>query len=361
MAEVRKTKTAATDTSAPTDNTTPTAGTSEPNKKNESANTSPPTAGTSEPVESIPFDKAVPEGKEIVAHNVETKPNAGRPLEIIAADIRALERRNAFDIGALLAEARENAGYGEWSEWLEREFDWSVETARNYLAAHRLAEQYQTVRFLPLPMRAIYRLGNDFKPDDPNLPSIIKALTAAAKGKPKVISVAEADNVIELALLRIEHGDYPDATLNALADLGGGPWTASATEALKAKRPTTEEEAEQITDAAHRAHVVALYAPFGGLPEDLPDDALRTLEGVSEEHRGAVLEKIKYLARPLTDIAIFGCVLDLAEARERQEAIKDAADRAAERAAKEARQSAAGKADRRRQQPGRGRAQARPS
>jgi len=111
----------------------PTADTSEPNKKNGSADTSAPT-------ESIPFDKAVPEGKGIVAHNVE-KTNAGRPLEIIAADIRALERGNAFAIGALLAEAREDAGYGEWSEWLESEFDWSVETARNYLAAHRLCAQ----------------------------------------------------------------------------------------------------------------------------------------------------------------------------------------------------------------------------
>jgi hypothetical protein len=312
--QVHKTKAPATDTSPPT------ADTSEPNNKNASADTSTPT-------------------EPIVAHNVETKTDAGRPLEIIAADIRALERGNAFDIGALLAEARKDAEYGEWASWLESEFDWSPQTATNYMSAHRLAEQYPTVRFLPLPMRAVYRLGNDFKPDDPNLPSIIKALTAATKGKPKVISVAEADDVIELALLRIEYGDYPDATLNALADLGGGPWTASAAEALKAKRPTTAEEAEQITDAAHRAHVNSLYAPFGGLPDDFPDNALWTLGEVSEEQRGAVLEQIKYLARPLTDIAIFGCANDLAEARERQEAIKDAADRAAKRAAKEARQS----------------------
>src|SRR5262249_6158659 len=243
------------------------------------------------------------------------KTNTGRPLEIIADDIRALERGNAFAIGALLTEAREDAEYGEWSTWLESEFDWSEDTARNYMAAHRLGEQFRTVRDLPLPMRAVYRLGNDFEPDDADLPIIIEALTAATKGKSKVIGVAEADGVIDMALLRIEHGDYPDATLKALADLAGerDEWIASATEPLQAERPTTAETAEQIIDAAHRAYVVSLYAPLGGLPNDLPDDALWALEEVSEEDRGAVLEKIKYLARPLTDEAIFDCVHDLAD------------------------------------------------
>jgi hypothetical protein len=277
------------------------------------------------------------------------KTNTGRPLEIIADDIRALERGNAFAIGALLAEAREDAEYGEWSTCLESEFDWSEDTARNYMAAHRLGEQFRTVRDLPLPMRAVYRLGNDLEPDDPNLPIIIEALTAATKGKPKVISVAEADGVIDMTLLRIEHGDYPDATLTAIADLGKWePWTASATEALKAERPTTADAAEQISDAAHRAYVVSLYAPFGGLPDEVPDDALWALEEVSEEHRGAVLEKIKYLARPLTDKAIVDCVHDLAhdevKTRERQEPIMDAVDRAAERAAEEAARRSGGKA-----------------
>src|SRR5262249_47549948 len=126
------------------------------------------------------------------------------------------------------------------------------------------------------------------------------------------------------------------------------PWEALATKALKAKRPTTAEEAEQITDAAHRAHVVALYAPYGGLPDEVPADALGTLGGVSEENRSAVLEKIKCLARPLTDEAILKCIHALADdddrARERQEAITDVADRAAERGDEEAARESASKA-----------------
>ena len=273
--------------------------------------------------------------------------NTRRPLENIAEEIHALERGNAFAIGALLTEARENAEYGEWSTWLESEFDWSEDTARNYMAAHRLGEQFRTVRDLPLPMRAVYRLGNDFEPDDAGLPIVIEALTTATKGKSKVISVAEADDVIDMTLLRIEHGNYPDATLTAIDNLSG-PWTASASEALKDARPTTAEEAKQITDAAQRAHLVALYAPYGGLPDDLPDDALWSLEQVSEKDRSAVLEKIKCLARPLTEEAIMDCVYDWADddvkAQERQEAITGAADRAAERAAEEAARQSASKA-----------------
>jgi hypothetical protein len=207
--------------------------------------------------------------------------NTRRPLEIIADDIRALERGNAFAIGALLAEAREDAEYGEWSTWLEDEFDWGRETARNYLAAHRLAQQFPIVGNLPLPMCAVYRLGNDFLEDD-RLPTIIEALTAATKDKSK-ISVDEADDVIEMTLLRIEHGNYPDATLTAIDSLPSRKlWTASASEALKVERPTTAEVAKQITEAVQRAHVVALYAPYGGLPDDLPDDELSSLEQVSE-------------------------------------------------------------------------------
>src|SRR5262249_18400285 len=279
--------------------------------------------------------------------------NTRRPLDAIADDIRALERNNAFAIGALLAEAREHADYGEWAYWLEEEVDWGRETAPNYLAGHKLGEQFPTFGNLPLPMCAVYRLGNDFL-DDPGLPTIITALTEATKDKSKKISVTEADAVIDMALLRIEHGDYPDATLRAIADLQRGePWTASACEELKAKRPSTKEAAEQITDAAERDYVVSLYTPHGGLPDNVPDDVLFTLEEVSEEQRSAVLEKIRTLAPPLTREAIAGCILDVVvdntTAQERQETAKDAADRAQERADKEEQRKSA---DKRQQLPG---------
>src|SRR5262249_46300217 len=71
------------------------------------------------------YELAAPEARARRAGGGGMNTNTKRPLEAIAADIRALERGNAFAIGALLAEAREDAEYGEWSEWLEEEFDWS--------------------------------------------------------------------------------------------------------------------------------------------------------------------------------------------------------------------------------------------
>jgi len=269
--------------------------------------------------------------------------NIKRPLEAIADDIRALERGNAFAIGALLTEARDDAGYGEWATWLEEEFDWSEDTARNYMAAHRLADKFRTVRNLKLPMRAVYRLGNEFELDGPELPIIIEALVRAAKGKTKVISVGEAEGVIDMTLLRIEHGDYPEATLNALNSLRGleEPWVESAITTLKAERPTNELAVLQIESEARRAHLASLYASVGGLPDDVPDDAYWPLETVREELRGEVLQKLKVAARPLTEEAIRDCintlVSDYAEKKLRQEeeqrTIKEVADKATARGA----------------------------
>jgi hypothetical protein len=173
--------------------------------------------------------------------------NTSRSLEVIADDIRALERGNAFAIGKLLAEAREDAEYGDWGDWLEDEFDWGPSTAANYLSAYYLGEKFPTVGDLPLPMRAVYRLGNDFKLDDPELPLIIKALTKATEGKTKPISVADAEHIIEMTLARIEYGDYPDATLGAIAKVLAFGYPPEIIDTLKAERPTTEEEAERIS------------------------------------------------------------------------------------------------------------------
>jgi hypothetical protein len=273
--------------------------------------------------------------------------NTKRPLEIIADDIRALERGNAFAIGALLVEARDDAGYGEWAEWLESEFDWSEDTARNYMAAHRLAEQFRTVRNLPLPMTTFYRLGNDFELDDPDLSIFIEALTDATRGKSKVISVAEANAVIDVTLLRIEHGDYPDATLNGLASLGPEqPWTETAIAKLKAERPITEEAADQLVVSVHRAHVTSLYAG------ELPDDALGDLQDVPEKLRPELLQQLQAADRadrPLTGGTLFDIIRTLidgdldAERRKKTaaRAVNDIADKAAERAAEEAAREAA--------------------
>jgi len=195
--------------------------------------------------------------------------NSKRTLDVIAGEIHALERRSAFDYGKLLIEAKEACEHGTWLRWLDEEFDWSPDTADNYTAAARLEAKFRTVRNLKVPMRVIYDLAGDL--DDRDLPAIIEALTTLSKSAPKgkTVSVAAAENVIDLARLRARHGDYPEATLDALDALDLIPedeWAKLAAEKLKELRPTTDEEAYRI---------IAEFKPSesGQQPEPDPDDA----------------------------------------------------------------------------------------
>jgi hypothetical protein len=186
---------------------------------------------------------------------------------------------------------------------LKDEFEWSHDTAMNYIAAHELADKFRTVRNLPLPSRVIYDLASDV--DDPDLPAIIAALTAATEGRSKLISVDEAGDVIVLARQRRAYGDHSEAALDAMAEADDTPWGAQAIAALKEARPTTKEAAAEIVDKFHRAHVASLYAPYGELPEDVPAGALYLLEqDVSENRRGQVLQMLREAPRPLTNAAV---------------------------------------------------------
>jgi hypothetical protein len=223
--------------------------------------------------------------------NAPFKSNTKRELADIAGDIHALERRSAFDIGKLLIEARDACDHGEWGNWLDREFDWSDDTADNYMAAARLADKFRTVRNLKVPQRIIYDLGADI--DDTDLPAIIEALAEASKSKS--ISVTRAEEVINLTRLRVEHGDYPEATLLAIDDLANTEWAAQAAANLKKARPATNEEAERIVDEHHRAHVEALYD--SPLPNWLDSKMFDVLEDVTD--RKKVLQQLNAATAPL--------------------------------------------------------------
>jgi hypothetical protein len=183
--------------------------------------------------------------------------NSKRDLAAIAGDIHTLERRNVFEIGKLLIEAHDACEHGEWGNWLDREFDWSDDTAGRYMAASRLADKFRTVRNLKIPARTLYDLADDL--EDADLPAIIEALGRTSKAK--ALSVARAEEVIDLTRLRLAYGNYPTATLHALDDLNGDEWAKQASEKLKEVRPETDEEAERIVDT---------YRPPA--PEIEPDD-----------------------------------------------------------------------------------------
>jgi hypothetical protein len=248
----------------------------------------------------VPLCREIDMGKD--------RKNTRRSLDAIAAEIHQVERANIFVIGKLLTEADDACEHGEWLDWLEANFPWwSHDTALNYMAAYKLSAKYERVRNLGVPSTIIYDLGADI--EDPDLPAIIEALAKAAKGKPKVITVDEADEVIDLAKLRIKFGNHPKATLVALNENvpDDVEWAASAVEQLKQERPDTDEAADKIVCAHHQKSLEALYG--SALPDWLGADMLNHLDGVEPEHRKRMLAKLQAATQPLDEDQIFSAVM----------------------------------------------------
>jgi hypothetical protein len=64
-------------------------------------------------------------------------------LAAAAARIRALRKgliADVIEIGRLLSECKALLVHGQWLPWLNREFQWSERTARNFIAAYELAK-----------------------------------------------------------------------------------------------------------------------------------------------------------------------------------------------------------------------------
>jgi Protein of unknown function (DUF3102) len=227
--------------------------------------------------------------------------NTPRSLDAIAEQIHRVERANIFAIGELLTEADDACEHGEWLPWLQANFSWwSHDTALRYMAAYKLSAKCARVRNLRVPSRIIYALASDL--DDPALPAMVEALAKATKGKTKVITVADADEVIELARWRIKFGDHPAAALRALDHIdkiveAAVEWAAGASEELKKARPDSEEAADKIVLAYRRKRLEELFG--GALPDRLGEMALDWLEDVEPEHRKQVLAKLNDASQPL--------------------------------------------------------------
>jgi Protein of unknown function (DUF3102) len=187
--------------------------------------------------------------------------NVGRTLAAIAVDINQrdkLARENIFEIGRLLVEAEKACEHGKWMKWLKAEFGWTNQTARNYMAAHELAERFKTVLNLKVPMRVIYALGHSYI-DDPDLPAVIDALSAVKADRDEPMSFNHALEVISDTKLRMEFGDYPAEALRAMGRVRDLPWGEAAIAALKAERPEDDRfymwhHAQAIVDRVQRAY-----------------------------------------------------------------------------------------------------------
>lgn len=176
-----------------------------------------------------------------------SKRNA-RPLDTIADHIHRLERKNVFEIGDLLLEARAQCKHGEWMEWL-KQFGWAWDTADRYAAVAELGAKFRKLRNLKVPTTTLYDLLD--REDD--LPSIIEELSKRATTAH--LTARDAQRLIQIGIGRHRFGDYPDATLVLLAAIGDEPWSEEAIAALKDRSPEDDKGAKAIADRIEQAYL----------------------------------------------------------------------------------------------------------
>jgi hypothetical protein len=69
-------------------------------------------------------------------------------------------------IGERLSRLKDRVGHGKWLPWLRQNFDWSGETAANYMAAYQLSKSPEFLSLKNLPLELIYMLGRRNVPEE---------------------------------------------------------------------------------------------------------------------------------------------------------------------------------------------------
>jgi hypothetical protein len=126
----------------------------------------------------------------MTAQIIPVDPDNARTLARHATEIRRLGKQvvsDVIEIGRLLVESKKLAGHGNWLSWLEREFQWTDDTALNYMRVHELGEKFRTVRDLDIPMRGLYLLAK------PSTPETAKqeAISRAEAGEPMTLNTVK--------------------------------------------------------------------------------------------------------------------------------------------------------------------------
>jgi hypothetical protein len=88
-------------------------------------------------------------------------------------------KKDIVEIGDHLTKAQELAGHGHWLRWLDQEFAWSEQTARNYMRGFEMSLIHGGVVDLDLPMRSLYLLAAPSTPE----PVRREVIEQAARGE----------------------------------------------------------------------------------------------------------------------------------------------------------------------------------
>jgi protein gp37 len=172
-----------------------------------------------------------------------------------AEAIRNLGKRvigDVIEIGHRLTECKRLLEHGHWLPWLEREFKWSDQTARNFMQVYELAGKTQNLWNLSLPVSGVYLLAAPSTPEEARNEIIeraeavekvstgtVKETIAKSREQPAhktTATVAATDTATEapsgkLTMLRThlgEEGPYPlpksKVTFNQTNDQVGWAW-----------------------------------------------------------------------------------------------------------------------------------------
>jgi hypothetical protein len=130
-----------------------------------------------------------------------TVPDNNATLAEHAAAIHTLRSHIVSDvaeIGGRLTEAKRIVGHGNWLPWLDREFGWTDDTARNFMRLHEFVEglsNSETVRdlVLTLPVSSVYLLAAPSTPKE----AVDEIIERVEAGEP--VSVAKVKRVVDTA------------------------------------------------------------------------------------------------------------------------------------------------------------------
>lgn len=130
-------------------------------------------------------------------------------------EIHALMRRTAegiIEIGQRLIEVKDALGHGRFGQWLEFEFDWSDQTALNFMnVARRFSDIPNGLEFAP---RALYLLAAPSTPD----PARQEALVRAEAGER--ITYSTAQEIVKEHKTPTRNGDEEPSDVYTCLDCG---------------------------------------------------------------------------------------------------------------------------------------------
>jgi hypothetical protein len=188
-----------------------------------------------------------------------------------AAEIRRLGKQtveNIVEIGRRLVECRDrHLDHGQWLPWLEREFQWSRQTADNFIHVYEARSKLPKFGNLNLPVSGLYLLAA------PSTPEAAKTEIIERAEAGESIPVAEVKRVVESHKGRQQPAKRTIAPhRKAMAERMARDIQARKIEDFhRGNVPTKEGRAqqEQILDAGLRALAKEAHPDHGGSTEQM--------------------------------------------------------------------------------------------